>query len=935
MFPRFLHETIRKGPPVTRRHLLGIATAVCFLPLFPVLMISSTPSSTMMITDMMCEHLRDPQGIDAVTPRLSWVLSSATRGQVQSAFQVLVATTPALLEQGNGDLWNSGKVPSDRSILVPYAGSPLRSGVQCYWKVRVWDREGKESAWSRTATWSMGLLDPQDWKGSWIGLENGVDSSESRRVPARWLRRDFTLKANVRRAVVYLAGLGLSELYCNGEKIGDDVLSPALSDYTKRVYYVTHDVTPLLRNGSNALGVVLGNGRFFAPRSKVPVDMISYGSPKMRLHMQVEYADGSVESIVSDDTWQLTTDGPIRANNEYDGEEYDARMELDGWASPGYAAATWRPAEIVAAPAGLLRAQMINPIRVTQTLTPVSMREIAPGTFIYDMGQNLVGWCRLFVHGPRGTTVTLRHAETLMPDGKLSMANLRTAKVTDTYTLCGIGKEVYEPRFTYHGFRYVELTGYPGMPDLSTIQGRVVHDDLASAGTFATSDPVINRIYSNIVWGVRGNYRSIPTDCPQRDERHGWMGDRSSESQGATYIYDIAAFYAKWVQDMEDAQRESGSVSDLCPAYWPLYNDNATWAGCTVMVPHALLLQYADSGLIRRHYGSMVRWVDHMSTFVKDDIMPKDTYGDWCVPPEDAKLIHSEDPMRKTPGELLGTAFFYHELCLMAGFAETAGNAQDATRFNALAARLKKGFHAKFFDAGHGYYANGSQTSCVIPLAFGLVPDEHISTVFARLVHKITDETKGHVGTGLVGAQWLNRVLTQNGRVDLVHRFVTNTTYPSWGYMAGNGATTIWELWNGDTADPGMNSGNHVMLVGDLVIWLYENLAGIASDPAAPGFKHLVMKPTPVAGLTTVHATHRTPFGEAVSGWSQQNKVFTWDVTVPVNTTATLYIPRAQGTRVFEGHLPLAAVKDVRVLREEQDRLVCTVGSGSYTFLVR
>jgi alpha-L-rhamnosidase len=413
------------------------------------------------------------------------------------------------------------------------------------------------------------------------------------------------------------------------------------------------------------------------------------------------------------------------------------------------------------------------------------------------------------------------------------------------------------------------------------------------------------------------------------------LGDRSSESYGAAYIFDVSAFYAKWVQDMEDAQRDNGSLSDLCPAYWPMYSDNATWPGSTVLVPFALLTQYADTGLIRRHYPSMVRWIDHMSTYVKDDLMPKDTYGDWCVPPEDARLIHSEDPMRKTPGELLGTAFFYHELGLMTRFAVIAGKQQDAARFSALAARLKKGFHTKFFDPGHGYYANGSQTACVVPLAFGLVPEEHIKSVFGRLVQKITDETHGHVGTGLVGAQWLNRVLSEYGRPDLVHGFVTSTTYPSWGYMAAKGATTVWELWNGDTADPSMNSGNHVMLVGDLVVWLYEHLAGLASDPAAPGFKRLVMKPTPVGDITKVRATHRTPYGDAVSSWSRLNAEFIWDVTVPVNTTATLYIPRAQGARILEGHLPLADVKDVRIIREEHGCTVCTVGSGTYSFIVR
>jgi alpha-L-rhamnosidase len=694
-------------------------------------------------------------------------------------------------------------------------------------------------------------------------------------------------------------------------------------------------VTALLRQGANAFGVILGNGRFFAPRLKTPVETVTYGYPKLRMQLRMEFVDGTSEIVASDRTWKLTTDGPIRANNEYDGEEYDARMEMDGWALPGFADATWQAAGVVAAPAGPLRAQMAEPIRVTERFTPVSVREIAPGTFIYDMGQNLVGWCRLFVQGPRGTKVTLRHAESLTPDGKLYVDNLRSAKAADIYTLRGSGAEVYEPRFTYHGFRYVEVTGYPGTPDLSTLQACVVHDDVEKAGSFFTSNPIINRIYRNIVWGVRGNYRSMPTDCPQRDERHGWMGDRTSESLGATYIFGIAAMYGKWVQDMEDAQLASGSVSDVCPPYWPFYNDNATWAGATVIIPHALFTQYADTGLIRRHYGSMVRWVDHMSTFVKDDIMPKDTYGDWCVPPEDAKLIHSEDPLRKTSGELLGTAFFHHELMLMSRFAAIVGKPEDGQRFTALAARLKKGFNTRFFDATRGYYDTGSQTSCVIPLAFGLVPEESKKSVFARLLYKITDETKGHVGTGLVGAQWLNRVLTDNGRPDLVYGFVTSTTYPSWGYMASKGATTIWELWNGDTADPGMNSGNHVMLVGDLVIWLYEHLAGLASDPETPGFKRMVMKPILSGDLTEVAATHRSPYGPAASEWSRKNNVFTWKVNVPVNTTATLHIPCAQGAKVFEGLLPLKDVRDVRILREENGVVVCSVGSGTYSFVVR
>ncbi len=794
-----------------------------------------------------------------------------------------------------------------------------------------WTSNGQE-----IPQWEQAAFNDSAWKpakelGS-VGIKpwGVVTQAAERRLAARMLRKEFTATKKISRATVYFSGLGLSELHLNGEKIGDAVLSPGLTHYSKRVFYVTYDVTKQIKNGINALGVWLGNGRFYAPR----VNALDYGFPKLLLQLEIDYADGTRDTVVSDGTWRLTDKGPITANNEYDGEEYDARLEMKGWSEVGFNDAAWPMVKIVDAPAGTLSSQMAEPIRITGEITPIKLTEPRPGMFIFDMGQNMVGWCRLAVRGPTGTRVSLRHAETLKADGTLYMDNLRGAKVTDVYTLKGEGKETYTPRFTYHGFRYVEVTGFPGTPSLSTIKGQAVNDDVATAGSFTCSQPTINAIYKNTCWGVRDNYRSMPTDCPQRDERQGWLGDRSAESKGESYMFNIATLYAKWLQDMTDEQKENGSISDVCPPYWPLYSDNVTWPSTAILAPGTLYDQYGDVRIIERHYPTMAKWIEHMSGFIKDGIIDKDRYGDWCVPPEDPALIHSKDPARKTSAPMLATPYFYRCLTLMARYATILGKSGDAQRYLARAETLKTALNAKYFKADVGYYDNGTQTACVLPLAFDMVPQAERGRVFDHLVNKITKETKGHVGTGLIGGQWLNGVLTDGGRVDLAYRFATNTTYPSWGYMVEKGATTVWELWNGDTADPAMNSGNHVMLVGDLVIWFYETLAGIASDPALPGFKHIIMRPLPVGDLTHVAASYRSAYGLIASEWFIRDGRFSWNITVPPNTTATVYIPASAADTITEGGRPLAKAQGITALRNEARAVVLSIDSGSYGFNV-
>lgn len=1062
------------------------------------------------VDELRCEDLKNPLGIDVTQPRLSWILESSTRGQKQTAYEIMVASSETDLDANNGDLWSSGKVLSDDSVHVVYTGKPLKSQQRCFWKVRVWDKDGSKSSWSGTASWTMGVLRPEDWHAKWIGMDgrertnylagtswiwyprgepekgalpgtnyfrkvvvipadrkivraklmytgdndcrgwiNGLDlggrnnphlvrdyditgrlepgstnvfgftgynravrtgsrhsaetnthpagivglltiefetgdpmiiptdeswkvsdkevagwntlnfddskwvdskvlgpvgmkpwgnirTAESRRLPARYLRKEFVIPKQIAHASVNFCGLGLSELYLNGQKVGDAVLSPAFSQYDKRSYYVTYDVTKNLRVGQNAIGAILGNGRFFADRSRVYSGTPSFGWPKMLLQLRIEYTDGSVSELASNDSWKMTVDGPIIANNDYDGEEFDARKDFPGWASTNFNDATWLPVQIVQAPSLQLSAQMQEPIRVTGTIKPVSMNEVSPGVYIFDMGQNMVGWCQLKVKGPAGTSVRLRFAETLRPNGTLYLANLRGARATDIYTLRGndLTPEVWQPRFVTHGFRYVEITGYPGRPSMDSLLGCVVNDDLPVNGDFDTSNPLLNKIYHAVVWGVRGNYRSIPTDCPQRDERQGWLGDRSEESKGETYIYDNSKLYAKWMQDIADAQRTNGSLPDVAPTFWPIFSDTVSWPSTAVIIPEMLRQQFDDTSVIAREYRSTREWMRFMSTFVTNGIISRDTYGDWCVPPEDLALIHSRDTNRITDKTLIATAYFYHDCRLMEHYATLLDRTADASEYHALADQIRTAFNKRFLDEKKCQYDNGTQTSCILPLAFGIVPEEQMlrARVFNSLVQKIEKDSKGHIGTGLIGAQYLMHVLTENGRPDLAYKIATQPDYPGWGYMINHGATTIWELWNGNTADPTMNSGNHVMLVGDLVTWLYEDIAGIKADPDAPGFKHIIMRPNPVGDLTYVKATHHSPYGMISSEWHRNGSRFTWDVEIPPNTTATVIVPTRDVLRIMESGNPLEETKGLISWRPKYGGLAIEAVSGKYHF---
>ena len=891
------------------------------------------------LNNLRCEMLLDPKGIDAMQPRLSWEITGDERGIEQTAYHVLIASTKEKLNNGLGDIWNSGKISSDQSIHVTNAGPVLKSRQECFWKVKVYTKKG-ESDWSKTAYWSMGLLNKNDWKAKWTGLDRSFpwDSITTiARLSARYFRKDFSSAKEIKRATVYISGLGLYELYINGSKIGDQVLAPSPTDYSKTVKYNTIDVTDKLKTGNNTIATILGNGRFFAMRQNYkPHKWHTFGFPKMLVQLELEYTDGSMQTVFSDDTWKVTADGPIITNNEYDGEEYDATKEMPGWNEPGFNHSKWLKAQLVKAPGGNVEAQMSENMKVMEIVKPVSVKLLSEGKYIMDMGQNLAGWVIMKVQGKRGDRVKLRFAESLQSNGELYVENLRDARVTDVYTLKGGGMETWRPIFVYHGFRYVEITGYPGIPTTNDFTGEVVYDDMQTIGTFETSDPTINQIHKNAYWGIRSNYKGMPVDCPQRNERQPWLGDRATGAYGESFIFDNSRLYAKWLDDIEESQTAEGSIPDVAPSFWFYYKDNVTWPGTYLMIANMLYNQYGDKQPIIKHYTSMKKWMTYMrNKYMVNYIITKDSYGDWCVPPESPQLIHSKDPSRITEPKLIATATYYYMLQLMQRFAGMVSKPNDAKEFAVLSVKIKDAFNKNYYNKQTKQYGNNTVTANILPLAFNMIPGNENEAVFKSIVDKTMNENKGHISTGVIGTQWLMRWLTLYGRADIAYRLASIRDYPSWGYMVANGATTIWELWNGNTANPKMNSQNHVMLLGDLIVWFYENLGGIKTDQDKPAFKVLEMKPSFVDGLDYVNASYHSMYGLIKSHWKKNDKKLIWNITVPANSKALVYIPAVSVNDVEESGKDVSRSRDVKFIRTEGDRIVFQVGSGNYEFIVK
>lgn len=898
------------------------------------------------------------QPLATAEPRFSWRYKTDCENVVQADYRIIVASSERNAKEGIGDLWDSKQVASSQMLYIPYQGEALKSRDHCYWKVFAsvsYGSKGKtQKVESGVREFEISLLKPDDWRAKWIGRNFEDDHLEGHTaIAARYLRKDFNLKKNINQARIYISGLGVYSAYLNGSEVApDELLKPALSDYTRRIYFNAYDVTDMLKEGQNAVGVTLEGGRFTTVRHDTNhlewcgvSHAVHYGLPQLLMQLEVTYADGTTDTIVSGEGWKITNRGPIRKSNEFDGETYDARMELGDWALPGYDDSQWMDAVADYDRQNMNIEDMFNPkwnlvdygqwpanctkadrknardhrpqstlclltpqpnpnIKVQERLKPVSVFNKGD-KWILDMGQNMVGAYELKMRGmQQGDTITLRFAETLTSDSTLYTANLRSAECTDRYIAGGkvlkqsgnqtLKQSTWRPMFTYHGFRYVEISGLRSTPSVNDFEGLVFYDEMATTGSFECSDSVINAVYHNAFWGIRGNYRSMPTDCPQRDERMGWTGDRTTGNYGESYIFNNHRLYAKWLVDLENSQWPNGSMSDVAPAYWRNYTDNMTWPGAFITVADMLHTRFGDMQPIERHYDAMKRWMLHIKKYyMVDGIVIRDTYGDWCVPPESPELIHTKDTNRMTwPGNI-STPFYCHLAGKMAKFAELLGIEEDVKLWKEDMAYVTEANNAKYLDTATGRYDHNTVTANLLPLAFGMVPKGLESKVFANIIDKTEREFGGHVSTGVVGIQQFMRTLTEWGRGDLALKVASADDYPSWGYMWRHGATTIWELWNGDTADPSMNSGNHVMLLGDLIIWYYEYLGGIRA--LEPGYSRIELKPYPIDGLEYVNCSFNSVSGLIKSNWTHKANKFEWDIVIPTNTTAEVWLPTNDG----------------------------------------
>ncbi|MBI4323675.1 MAG: family 78 glycoside hydrolase catalytic domain [Chloroflexi bacterium] len=933
------------------------------------------------VTNLRCEYLRDPLGIDAARPRLSWVIQSDRRGERQTAYRVLVASTPELLAKDEGDLWDSGTVASDQSVHVEYTGKPLASRQQCFWKVRAWDQNGAPSNWSAPARWEMGVLAPEDWRAQWVRRSEPEPKSDEDRFndqPAPLLRKEFTVEKPVARARAYVSGLGYYELRLNGRRVGDHALDPGWTTYSKRVLYSTYDVTPYMKEGRNAVGIMLGNGWY----NPLPLRMWSWlnlrqhltiGRPPSILQLAIDYADGTSQTVVTDTTWK-TSQGPILRNSVYLGEVYDARCEQPGWDQPDFNESNWETAVAATEPLGLpaapgtpsaaqagpLRAQSAPPIRVTRVLRPVQRTQPKPGTYLFDFGQNFAGWVTLRVKGPAGTTVRLRYGELLYPGGTLNaMTSVpgqvkgggtnyvypgtgapKTAWQSDVYILKGGAEETYTPRFTFHGFRYVEVTGYPGEPPLTALEGLRLNSAVERAGTFACSNERFNQIQRMIEWTFLANLFSVQSDCPHR-EKFGYGGDIAATSETFLLNFDMARFYEKTVHDYADAVRPNGGMTETAPfvgiADGSLGGGSGP-VGWGTAFPHLqwqLYQYYGDRRILEEHYPLTRSWVEFLRGRAKDHIL-------------DNGLSDHESLVPKAQA-LTGTAFYYYNVHVLSRIARVLGKTQDAEQYTALAGEIKQAFNRRFLKPGTGAYDTATQVCQTFALFLDLVPPEEKQNALQVLVRDILESHRGHLTTGIFGTRFLPLVLSDGGRLDVAYTVANQKDFPGWGHMLERGATTIWEHWE---FSDNIFSHNHPAF-GSIGEWFLKSLAGLQPDPEMVGCDRIIIRPAcaaclwgrqalisgsaagrpqPTADLTWARGEYQSIRGRVASEWRVEEGKITLNVTIPPNATATVFVPTRDPEAVLESGQPASQAPGLRFLRREQGAAVFQAGSGRYRF---
>jgi len=879
-----------------------------------------------------CEYRVNPLGIDVAQPRLSWQLRDKRRGARQTAYRVRAAGRPGDLEAGDNLLWDSGRVESDQSVHVPYGGPAPASKQRCYWQVRTWDEGGAESPWSDPAWFEMGLLDREDWEAEWIA--SSLVGGPRTTVPVPYMRKDIALDGAVAAARLYITALGVFEAHINGRRVGEDVLAPGWTYFPKQVRYHVYDVARLLKKGDNTLGAILGDGWYCGHIEKLP-RQVHGDRPKLLARLEVELKDGTKQVVLSDGTWK-TCFGPLLEADLIMGEAYDARLEMPGWDRPGFDDSGWLPVKTMPDEGMDLVAYRGPAMRCVEEIKPVAKPRKGRHGWIFDLGQNMVGVVRLKIEGAAGKTVTIRHAEMMNPDDSLHTENLRTARATDYYTPAGNGVEEWTPRFTFHGFRYVELQGIREQPRRDAVTGVVIHSDMESTGRFKCSDKLVNQLQHNIRWGQKGNFLDVPTDCPQRDERLGWTGDAQVFIRTACFNMEVAGFFTKWLQDIRDAEGPEGTVPSIVPISAPGLagsDGGPAWADATTICALTIYEEYGDLRALEEHYDCMVRYVAYQSSTARDYLRCRDGcgysqgFGDWLA------LDGGEGWSGRTHKELIGTVFFARSTQLLAQAARALGKARDASRYEKQYEKIRKAFQKRFVTPG-GLVAGQTQTCYVLALHFDLLPESLREAALAELVRDI--EKRGmKLSSGFVGTSYLPHVLTRFGKTDIAYALLAQEEWPSWLYAVTQGATTIWERWDGWTHDKGfqdkaMNSFNHYAY-GAIGEWLYRTVAGLGVDPAKPGYKHLVIRPLPGGKLTHAEAELRTMYGIAKSGWRIKGKKLRMEVVVPPNTTAAVHIPGPVAGKVTESGKPAGDADGVSVVDEN----TLEVTAGSYVFETR
>ena len=879
-----------------------------------------------------CAHRLNPLGVAPDRVRLSWSLTGAGGDRAQCAYQVHVTRDDSGLAEDGVLAWDSGQVASANSADVAYAGRPLATGARYAWRVRVWDEQGQASDWSEPAAFEV-ELDPADgWAASWISqdLARGTAAPPARTgpagpppgilAPAPYLRKAFVLSRPPVSARLYVTALGLYEARLNGQRVGEAYLTPGWTDYSQRLLYQAYDVTGLLTQGENVLGAILANGwyaGFIGFDAHQP--SAHYGTaPELLAQLAVTFADGSRQWVVTDESWQSRT-GAIRHADLLMGEKDDLRLEPVGWDTPGFDVTGWLPVRCRDRGSLPVTADPGPPIRVTEEINPASITRDARGRQIVDFGQNLSGWVKIKINGSAGVSVQVRHGEILSGDGSLFTENLRTARQTDEYVTSG-GPEVLEPRFTIHGFRYAEVTGYPGDLHPADVMARVAHSDIRPAGSFSSSEGWLDQLFRVIDWGQRGNFISIPTDCPQRDERLGWLGDAQVFARTACYNRDVAAFFAKWLDDVADAQLPSGAFTDVAPRLNFSGPAAPAWGDAGVIVPWTVWKMYGDTGILRRHLGAMTRWMDFIESTNPDYLRARElgnSYNDWLAPGGD-----------RTPRELLATAYWAHDAALMAEIADAIGRAEDAAGYRALHTRIRAAFTSAFV-ASDGRITSGTQTAYVLGLHMGVIPDGLRDGAAGHLVAAIRD-ADWHLSTGFAGVSYLLPVLSSHGHTHVAYQLLAQRSLPSWRYMLDNGATTIWERWDA-LQEPAWNSFNHYAL-GSVGEWLYRFVLGIDQEPGTAGFDRLLLRPHPGSPLTWARGSWQSVRGTVATSWTRSGERFTFRALIPPNVTASVRVPsaRAADVRDAAGNPPVSVASFPGAAGAQE--AVFAVGSGAHEF---